>query len=168
MSCRYHRLAALLTRPCFAYTSSPPLPLCTICYIKDFHCYVKLVPAPIFLPSSFVCLPKRFCSNRCTHALHRSILHRDIFSSHGGHVILDLLRVYRRYLCLNMSLIGLRAFWRPRFTHTSFACLAYHQARSRQDNKATCLLCCYTSHATRLDAVLFHKTVDIYGLEGYD
>ncbi len=31
---------------------------------------------------------------------------RDIFCRHGGHVILDLLRLYCRYLCLNMSLIG--------------------------------------------------------------
>jgi hypothetical protein len=79
MRCRCHRLAALNARPCFARNSLSCL---------SFHLNACL---RINLPVLFM---TRFC--------------RDILCRHGGHVILDLLRLCCRYLFLNSSLIGLR------------------------------------------------------------
>ncbi len=73
MPCRCHRLAALITRPCFAHIHSHVF--CS----RIFP--VKHVPAPIFLPSSFVRSPKRLCSNRRTYTLHRSLLQGHILPS---------------------------------------------------------------------------------------
>ncbi len=63
---------------------------------------------------------------------------REIFSEHGGHIILDQLRLYCRYLCLNMSLIGVRVLACLIYPHlflflALWICPAYYQARSRQD-----------------------------------
>jgi hypothetical protein len=55
----------------------------------------------------FVCSPKRLSfESSFTRTLHDSRFCRDLFCRHGGHGILDLLRLCCRYLCLNTSLIG--------------------------------------------------------------
>jgi hypothetical protein len=66
---------------------------------------LKRVPAPIL--SS--CVDLHDCVRIDERILFIVRFRRDIFSRHGGHVILDLLRLYCRYLCLNMSFIGVRA-----------------------------------------------------------
>ena len=82
MPCRCHRLAALSTRPCFANTS--------------FSCLSFRLSACVRID-----LPVLFMTHFC----------REIFCRHGIHVVLDLLRLYCRYLCPNIfhfSLLELR------------------------------------------------------------
>ncbi len=142
-----------MTRPSFVHTSfaclalwaGPPTPLYHLLAARTFT--VKYVfHSPIFSPSSFVCSPKLWRSNRRTHILFITRFCRDIFCRHGGHILRDLLCLYRRYLCLHMTLIGGAGLSRSWFTHNLFSCrvlwicLAYHQARSKQDKRGPSLL----------------------------
>ncbi len=60
---------------------------------------IKRALPPTFSPCLRIDLPVLFMTCFC----------RDILCRHGSHVIRDLLRLYCRYLCLHMSLIGVRA-----------------------------------------------------------
>jgi hypothetical protein len=58
---------------------------------------------------------------------------REIFCLHGGHVICDLLRLYCRYLCLNMSLIGVRTLTSLVYPHLLPCGSVLHITRLDQD-----------------------------------
>jgi hypothetical protein len=79
MPSRCHRLAALITRPCFAHISLSRL---------SFHLSASCLRLN---------LPVLFMTRLC----------RDIFCRHRGHVILDLLRLCCRYLCLMIGVRAL-------------------------------------------------------------
>jgi hypothetical protein len=79
---RFPSTSSLLS---FCFHSALPLRPSTPASRVHEHSNVKRVPAPIV-------------SSSCVQL-------RDIFCRQGGHVILDMLRLYYRYVSLNMSLI---------------------------------------------------------------
>jgi hypothetical protein len=103
----------------------------TVCF--DYTCLL----CPQLFVMSFVS-PKRLSSNRLTRTLHGSLC-REIFCRSGSHVVFDLLRLYCRYLCLNMSLIGMRAFASLVYSHLFFmsclvdlSCISPGRTKTRQ------------------------------------
>ena len=94
MPCRCHRLgAALMTRPCCAHTTFLGLAL---------WCRYSLVPLAnedltlILLAFFFRYVHLHACVGIDVRILFIARFCRDIFCRHGGHVILDLLGLYRR------------------------------------------------------------------------
>ncbi len=112
---------AIPSTGCFDYTSllctHHCLMSCLVGFVEPstllYHlltriCTVKIVYPPL----SSRLLLSRVHLNACVRIGVRILFItrfcRYIFSRHGGHFIFDLLRLYCRYLCLHMSLIGVR------------------------------------------------------------
>jgi hypothetical protein len=83
-----------------------------------------------FLPS---CVHLSACLRIDLFVLHMTPFCRDIFCRHGGH---DLLRLYCRYLCLTMSLIG-SLFFLHKQVHRDFCySLSLHPLFSFSENSS--------------------------------
>jgi hypothetical protein len=92
---------------------------------------------------------------------------RDIFCCHGGHVILYLLRLYCRYFCVNMPLVGLYLAHERQFVvsfsqtekcpySSSLAFAGKYSAVTGATSSSTCSPCIAgsLSHALPCDIVL--------------